>query len=348
MKIMLPVQQPIKTVQLGCEFNSSTLHFMAFKTDFSCCIFFVLSSFISHILLLFVLVYLYLCSLLNSMYISLISLLFPCSYLFSNRALGIWNYARTKVDPNTGKIMDDAQRFFLPLIELCEKSFEPPPSNSKSNKKAKPESLLLSFSRVLPRFLQIAQSVSLILPLSSFLTVTLPPVFQPDLWSDVPVSQQATLHHDQNKHFSPVASAPVLIHRVHDQIQLIPSKERPKKITFLGSDGNPYSFLCKREQKGDIRKNSRIMEFFTVLNRLFKVTHNKTCSYSQTSAVNVTLFFVVVSGLQLLSSSSLTLPCFFFPSSLFSCSYSLFPTVFRNIPSLVVVIYTCELLLQFV
>ncbi len=45
------------------------------------------------------------------------------------------------------------------------------------------------------------------------------------------------------------------------------SKERPKKITAIGSDGNRYHFLCKMERKGDLRKDSRLMECCTVVNR---------------------------------------------------------------------------------
>jgi serine/threonine-protein kinase ATR len=55
-----------------------------------------------------------------------------------------------------------------------------------------------------------------------------------------------------------------------NELDVLKSKEKPKKLTMLGSDGATYSFLCKREVKGDMRKNSRMMEFASVVNRLLR------------------------------------------------------------------------------
>ncbi|CAE7339383.1 rad3 [Symbiodinium sp. KB8] len=44
--------------------------------------------------------------------------------------------------------------------------------------------------------------------------------------------------------------------------------EKPKKLTFLGSDGQQYPFLCKAEKRGDLRKDSRLMEFAVMVNQL--------------------------------------------------------------------------------
>jgi serine/threonine-protein kinase ATR len=46
------------------------------------------------------------------------------------------------------------------------------------------------------------------------------------------------------------------------------SLQRPKKITMLGSDGHEYLFLCK--PKDDLRKDCRMMEFNTMINKLLK------------------------------------------------------------------------------
>jgi serine/threonine-protein kinase ATR len=59
----------------------------------------------------------------------------------------------------------------------------------------------------------------------------------------------------------------VRIVRFETQVEVMVSKERPKKITAIGSDGNRYHFLCKMERKGDLRKDSRLMECCTVVNR---------------------------------------------------------------------------------
>lgn len=46
------------------------------------------------------------------------------------------------------------------------------------------------------------------------------------------------------------------------------SLQRPKKITMVGSDGQEYLFLCK--PKDDLRKDCRMMEFNTMINKLLK------------------------------------------------------------------------------
>lgn len=50
--------------------------------------------------------------------------------------------------------------------------------------------------------------------------------------------------------------------------EVMASKERPKKIAIYASDGRKYSFLCKSERRGDLRKDARTMEFATVINRI--------------------------------------------------------------------------------
>jgi serine/threonine-protein kinase ATR len=54
----------------------------------------------------------------------------------------------------------------------------------------------------------------------------------------------------------------------HDEIQILPSLQRPKKITIEGSDGKSYIFLCKSDD--DLRKDSRLMEINSIINKLLK------------------------------------------------------------------------------
>lgn len=56
---------------------------------------------------------------------------------------------------------------------------------------------------------------------------------------------------------------------------------------MYGKDGGRYVFLCKRETKGDMRKDQRMMDVATVLNRLFKANHNtrKSKTHLRTFAV---------------------------------------------------------------
>lgn len=62
----------------------------------------------------------------------------------------------------------------------------------------------------------------------------------------------------------------VTIEGFENEVQVLKSKERPKKLTIRGSDGKPYAFLCKKEARGDMRKNSRMMEVASVVNRLLQ------------------------------------------------------------------------------
>ena len=54
-----------------------------------------------------------------------------------------------------------------------------------------------------------------------------------------------------------------------DVADVMPSKERPKKVVAVCSDGIERNFLCKREARGDLRKDMRMMELSATINRLF-------------------------------------------------------------------------------
>jgi len=60
----------------------------------------------------------------------------------------------------------------------------------------------------------------------------------------------------------------ILTERCLEHVEVFRSKEKPKKLTFLGSDGQQYPFLCKAEKRGDLRKDSRLMEFAVMVNQL--------------------------------------------------------------------------------
>jgi serine/threonine-protein kinase ATR len=46
------------------------------------------------------------------------------------------------------------------------------------------------------------------------------------------------------------------------------SMQKPRKITVRGSDGARYPFLVK--PKDDLRKDARLMEFNSIINKLLK------------------------------------------------------------------------------
>ncbi|RKP20433.1 hypothetical protein ROZALSC1DRAFT_28073 [Rozella allomycis CSF55] len=73
-----------------------------------------------------------------------------------------------------------------------------------------------------------------------------------------------TFHENGN----PVSADFPTIKDFKDQIQIMPSLQKPRKITIVGSDGLSYIFLCK--PKDDLRKDNRLMEFNSMINRLLK------------------------------------------------------------------------------
>lgn len=53
-----------------------------------------------------------------------------------------------------------------------------------------------------------------------------------------------------------------------DEVTILGSLQKPRKITALGSDGRKYGLLCK--PKDDLRKDQRLMEFNSMINRSLK------------------------------------------------------------------------------
>lgn len=68
--------------------------------------------------------------------------------------------------------------------------------------------------------------------------------------------------------YNPFPDRMVTIKGFTEEIEVLRSLQKPKKIKIIGSDGNRYTFLCKPDD--DLRKDSRMMEFHTVINKLLK------------------------------------------------------------------------------
>merc|ERR1719411_941366 len=52
----------------------------------------------------------------------------------------------------------------------------------------------------------------------------------------------------------------------NSSLQVIPSKQRPRKLCMRGSDGKEYMFLLKGHE--DLRQDERVMQFFSLVNSL--------------------------------------------------------------------------------
>jgi serine/threonine-protein kinase ATR len=55
---------------------------------------------------------------------------------------------------------------------------------------------------------------------------------------------------------------------IDDNVTVMPSLQRPKKLVFIGTDGKSYPFLCKPHD--DLRKDARLMDFNSMINKLLK------------------------------------------------------------------------------
>lgn len=53
---------------------------------------------------------------------------------------------------------------------------------------------------------------------------------------------------------------------IEDQMVIVNSLQKPRKIVFLGSDGEKYIFMLKA--RDDLRKDFRLLEFNDIVNQL--------------------------------------------------------------------------------
>ena len=72
---------------------------------------------------------------------------------------------------------------------------------------------------------------------------------------------------DKFNHSPFLSERPPHFFRVEDEITVMRSLVTPKKVTFIGSDGSKYPFLCK--PKDDLRRDCRLIDFNILLNKLF-------------------------------------------------------------------------------
>ncbi|KAK6341722.1 serine/threonine-protein kinase M1, variant 2 [Orbilia brochopaga] len=93
--------------------------------------------------------------------------------------------------------------------------------------------------------------VALIIPVQTALTVSFP-------------ADGLTGKHGHD----PFARDQATISKFEDEADVMTSLQKPRKITIIGSDGRRYPLMCK--PKDDLRKDARLMDFNTIINRLLK------------------------------------------------------------------------------
>ncbi|PNS15892.1 hypothetical protein CAC42_7998 [Sphaceloma murrayae] len=88
--------------------------------------------------------------------------------------------------------------------------------------------------------------------------------FQHTLTPNIPTVQDTGFI----RHFKAFAVEPITITAFQDDVLVLNSLQKPRKLTLRGSDGKSYGILCK--PKDDLRKDQRLMEFNTMINRALK------------------------------------------------------------------------------
>ncbi|KAF9122997.1 serine/threonine-protein kinase M1 [Mortierella sp. 14UC] len=102
---------------------------------------------------------------------------------------------------------------------------------------------------------------------------------QRSLWPTLPKSSETMASHQ------PFKSSLPKIEGFLDNIDVMSSLQKPRKITIIGSDGLHYTFLCK--PKDDLRKDAKVMEFNSLVNSLLQKNReaNRRDLYVRTYAV---------------------------------------------------------------
>lgn len=141
-------------------------------------------------------------------------------------------------NPQIMRLINDFNLLAEKLIELCNK---PIPDSMKVTS-------VNTVLETLPRLLQ-GDFSKIIVPIQKLRKLILP--------------NPAINNSDHN----PFPNANIYIVGIEDEINVLQSMQRPKKITFRGSDGKKYIHLLK--SKDDLRKDSRLMEFNDAVNLYF-------------------------------------------------------------------------------
>lgn len=143
--------------------------------------------------------------------------------------------------PDLVKFLQDATKLADLLLDLCNKPVE-----------GFVTSLSISqHFKALQRLLEDPEMSSIILPLQSQML----PILQ--RMPVVPSSSSVSFSANQ-----------IFIRGIEDSVEVLASLQKPKKITFRGSDGKLYIMLCK--PRDDLRKDARLMEFTNLVNRCLK------------------------------------------------------------------------------
>lgn len=110
-----------------------------------------------------------------------------------------------------------------------------------------------TFYRELPALLRSPGFSPIVLPINQYMQPVLPAVEQ----RDRPAGE-----------FNAFPSRAVYIADCQNELVVMPSLQKPKRITLIGDDGRDYMIMMK--PKDDLRKDFRLMEFNAIVNRCLR------------------------------------------------------------------------------
>ena len=143
--------------------------------------------------------------------------------------------------PQLIKIIDDGLQLSDKLLKLCDEK----PSGDRTG--------TVSLTKLMPSLVNLINN-------PGFSNIIMPSNFNMSM--KLPRKEIGMLNHDA---FS--SGNAIYFERVEENVTIMRSLVKPKKLDFLGSNGKIYSFLCK--PKDDLRRDCRLLEFNNLLNRLF-------------------------------------------------------------------------------
>ncbi|XP_003702936.2 serine/threonine-protein kinase ATR isoform X1 [Megachile rotundata] len=152
------------------------------------------------------------------------------------RCQEILNHPKLKTVEMT-KLIKDFHKLWERLIELSNKAIPDGIINTTVSQ----------LSRNLPRLLANKEFSSIMMPTTKFRQLHLP-------------SKGVSL-----ENHNPFSLKWVHISGIEDNVAIMPSLQRPRRITLRGSDGREYLFMCK--PKDDLRRDFRLMEFNDIVNK---------------------------------------------------------------------------------
>ncbi|GBP59965.1 hypothetical protein EVAR_84465_1 [Eumeta japonica] len=197
-----------------------------------------------------------------------------------NRCNAVLDDHRLKI-PNLVKLKNDFTQLAEKLIELCNKSVPNNVSMSMSGgqkrmqsyKKKKciaifflarttlspyvrqtclPITTVSSLVRALPRLLASENFSHIMMPFQEFCKIVLPSKAARQERMDFDISSEPSVY----------------IAGIEEEVQILLSLQKPRKVTLKGSDGKKYFIMLK--PRDDLRKDFRLMEFNGVVNRFLQ------------------------------------------------------------------------------